>query len=89
MINSNKILIKACVLVKNEEKDLPKCLDAICNQFEDVIVIDSGSTDSSLEIAKHYKCEIIKRSFVSKFGIGEQRNWVLSNQQSKCEYIFL
>lgn len=86
-MNSKKILIKACVLTKNEEKDLTFCLSALSEQFERIIVLDSGSKDSTLNIAKKFNCEIIERIPKEKFIIGEQRNWILFNQRDKCEYV--
>ena len=82
-----KLLVKVCVLTKNEEKDLPLCLQSLSKQFKDIIVLDSGSNDRTLEIAKNFGCEILVNTLPGKFALGKQRAWVLSNQKKFCEYI--
>lgn len=55
--------VSIIIRTKNEEKGLPKCLDAIKNQtFQDfeIIIVDSGSTDNTLEIAKEHNCKIVE-----------------------------
>ncbi|MFX1311073.1 MAG: glycosyltransferase family 2 protein [Promethearchaeota archaeon] len=57
-------LISIVIRTKNEEKGLPKLLQCIRNQIIDknyeIIIVDSGSTDRTLEIAKKSKLKIIK-----------------------------
>lgn len=53
--------ISLIIPVYNEEKYLARCLDSVKNQtepFDEVIIINDGSTDSSLEIAKRYDFKI-------------------------------
>ena len=45
--------IAACLIVKNEEALLSRCLDSV-KGFDEIIVCDTGSTDSTVEIAKKY-----------------------------------
>lgn len=46
--------ISLCMIVKNEEKVLARCLDSICNAVDEIIITDTGSTDHTKEIAKKY-----------------------------------
>lgn len=46
--------ISLCMIVKNEEKVLGRCLDSICNAVDEIIITDTGSTDRTKEIAKKY-----------------------------------
>ena len=87
MLTHAKLLVKVCVLTKNEEKDLPLCLQSLSKQFKDIIVLDSGSNDHTLEIAKNYGCEILVNIMPGKFIISKQRSWILSNQKKFCDYI--
>lgn len=66
--------IAAVVLTKNEENDLENCLKSLSWATE-IFVVDSGSTDKTLEIAKKYKATILSRAF-DNFAM--QRNFALS-----------
>ncbi len=46
----------------NEEADLPRCLNSV-SFADEILVIDSGSTDRTLEIARKYQAQIIKHPF--------------------------
>ena len=46
--------ISAALIVKNEEKYLARCLDSIKDQVDEIIIVDTGSTDKTLAIAKRY-----------------------------------
>ena len=60
--------------VRNEEKNLPGCLAAIGHDLaRHVVVIDSGSTDKTHEIAKQFGAEIINFEWNGKFP--KKRNW--------------
>lgn len=72
-----EIDISIVILTKNEEKYIGSTLDMIFSQDIDkkyeVIVIDSGSRDSTLEIAKRYPVKIVEIS-AQEFGHGRTRN---------------
>lgn len=56
-MNINDCIVSIIVPVYNTEKYLSKCLDSLCNQTYDnleIIVIDDGSTDNSLNIINNY-----------------------------------
>lgn len=62
--------------VKNEEKNLPGCLDAIGSDFAaKIVIIDSGSTDTTKTIAFEYGVELIDFKWNGKFP--KKRNWYL------------
>lgn len=48
------ITISLCMIVKNEEKVLKRCLDSVADLVEELIIVDTGSTDSTKEIAAAY-----------------------------------
>lgn len=75
--------VAAVVLTKNEAADLPKCLKSL-SWVNDIFVLDSGSTDETLALAKKYQAKILKREFDNfsaqrNFALGKvgSYNWVL------------
>ncbi len=81
MINKNKI--SAVIITKNEEANIERCLKSL-HWVDEIVVVDSGSTDRTLEICKQYECKIIETDWLG-FGRTKQLavnsasyNWVLS-----------
>jgi len=65
------INISVIILTKNSQKYLSQVLTAL-KEFEEVIIIDNGSSDNTLQIAKKFKnCKIIKEEFI---GFGPLKN---------------
>ncbi|MCT4618898.1 MAG: glycosyltransferase [Marinisporobacter sp.] len=52
------MLLSLCVITKNEEKNLPKCLESVKDIVDEMIVIDTGSTDDTVKIAKSYGAKV-------------------------------
>ena len=55
--------ISVIILTFNVEKNLPDCLSALDGLAEQVVVVDSGSTDRTLEIARSWGAEIVEHPF--------------------------
>ncbi|HEU4435931.1 MAG TPA: glycosyltransferase, partial [candidate division Zixibacteria bacterium] len=43
--------ISAVILTKNEERNLPRCLESV-RWADEILILDSGSTDGTVEVAK-------------------------------------
>jgi glycosyltransferase involved in cell wall biosynthesis len=83
---NNLLDLTIAIPVKNEEINLPRCLNAIGkNLARYVVVIDSGSTDRTREIARNYGVEIIDFQWNGKFP--KKRNWYLRNYPIKTKWI--
>jgi glycosyltransferase involved in cell wall biosynthesis len=72
----NEIPVTIIIPVKNEEINLPLCLEPLKN-FSQIIVVDSGSTDRTPEIAIEYNVEYI--NFIWNGQFPKKRNWALQN----------
>lgn len=75
--------ISACIIAKNEEKNIAKCLESIYNVCDEIIVVDTGSIDKTAEIAREYSAKVIKSKWNEDFS--EARNTALS--YAKYDYI--
>ncbi|WP_128543339.1 glycosyltransferase family 2 protein [Larkinella soli] len=72
--------------VRNEEQNLPKCLKAIGSDLaRHVVVIDSGSTDRTAEIARFYGAEVVDFVWDGKFP--KKRNWYLRNYTPATKWV--
>lgn len=73
------------VITKNEEASLERCLQSVAGVADEIVVVDSGSTDATLEIAREFGAKIIQPQDWPGFGPQKQRaheaangEWILS-----------
>ena len=64
--------ISAVLIVKNEQESLASCLDTLL-WVDEIIVVDAGSTDRTIEIAEKYTDKIFSKSDWQGYGIQRQR----------------
>ncbi len=76
--------ISILLLTFNEERNLPACLKAI-DWCDDIVVLDSFSTDRTVEIAKKSGAHVYQRQFDDFAG---QRNFALANYEFRHEWVF-
>lgn len=50
--------VSLCMIVKNEETYLPKCLNSIKDIVDEIIIVDTGSTDKTVDIAKSFGAKV-------------------------------
>ena len=70
-----------CMIVKNEERVLAECLESVKNGFTQIVVVDTGSTDRTKEIALSYGVELYEMPWPDNFSAA--RNVSLSYARSK------
>lgn len=78
------VSISVLILTKNEQQDLPGCLDSVA-WADDIFVLDSFSTDKTIEVANNYGVHVKQRTFD---GYASQRNFGL-NLPFKHEWILI
>ncbi len=59
--------ISLCMIVKNEEEVLARCLDSVKEAVDEIIIVDTGSTDKSKEIAGKYTNKVFDFEWVNDF----------------------
>lgn len=75
--------ISALILTKNEELHIARCIESISRVVDEIIIIDSFSTDQTLSIINGYNCRLIQRDWVNysdQFNFGQSKasfDWVL------------
>ncbi|MFA5032164.1 MAG: glycosyltransferase [bacterium] len=76
--------ISLCMMVKNEEKNLSKCLESVKDLADEIIIVDTGSSDRTVEIAKSYGAKIYYFNWCDDFS--KARNETL--KYATKEWIF-
>ncbi len=71
-----KTTLTLSMIVKNEEKYLEGCLSSVKDLVDEIIIVDTGSTDSTLEIAKKFDAKIFHFEWIEDFSAA--RNYALS-----------
>ena len=84
--SSAKLPVSAIVAVRNEEKNLPRCLEAL-REVGEVYVVDSGSTDSTPEIARSFGVNVVQ--FHYQGGWPKKRQWAMDHLPLAYDWIFL
>ena len=70
------ITISLCMIVKNEEEVLARCLDSVKDLVEEIIIVDTGSYDKTKEIAYKYTDKVY--DFLWENDFSEARNFAFS-----------
>jgi len=71
-----KLKISLCMIVKNEESCLGRCLKSVREYVDEIVIVDTGSTDKTVEIAESYGAKIYHHPWENDFS--KHRNQSLS-----------
>ena len=77
MVKNNSLSV--VIITKNEEKNIARCLSAV-QWADELIVVDSGSTDKTIEIAESFGAKIFKRDWP---GDGAQKHYGINQANQK------
>lgn len=78
------ITISLCMIVKNEEAVLNRCLDTVADLVDEIVIVDTGSTDATKTIAARYTDKIYDFQWIDDFSAA--RNFAFS--KATQEYIY-
>lgn len=77
------ITLSVCLIVKNEEDNLANCLNCVKQFADEIVIVDTGSTDNTVEIARKYTNNIYFFQWQDDFSLA--RNFSFS--KATCDYI--
>lgn len=75
------IILSACLIVKNEEQRLPQCLESLRSLADEIIVVDTGSSDRTVAIAKKYQARVFHFAWCDDFS--QARNYAIAQAKGK------
>jgi glycosyltransferase involved in cell wall biosynthesis len=76
--------ISACIITRNEESNLPRCLESLRDIADEIVIVDSGSTDRTPFIATDFNARFIRHDWEGyvgqkNFALGKaSHDWILS-----------
>jgi glycosyltransferase involved in cell wall biosynthesis len=83
---SSRVPVSVIVPIKNEAGNLPRCLESI-RWADEIFVVDSHSTDRSIEIAQQFGAEVVQFEFNGTWP--KKKNWALENLPFRNEWVFI
>ncbi|MGI0491103.1 glycosyltransferase family 2 protein [Alkalinema pantanalense CENA528] len=84
--NSPKIPVSVLIPARNEEANLPACLQSV-SRADEVFVVDSQSSDRSVEIAESYGAQVVQFQFNGRYP--KKKNWSLDNLPFRNPWVLI
>ena len=78
------MFLSILILTKDEEENLPICLESLKELNADIFIVDSSSTDRTIDIARRFGCKVYEHAFENH---AKQVNWALGNLPIKTPWI--
>ncbi|GAB6992234.1 glycosyltransferase family 2 protein [Paenibacillus pini] len=75
------ITISLCMIVKNEETALPRCLASVASAVDQIIIVDTGSTDNTISTAQPFKANIHTFQWIDDFSAARNYAFSLADQE--------
>ena len=72
--------ISLCMIVKNEEKTIGRCLDSIHNIVDEIIIVDTGSTDATKDIVSRYTDNLYVFEWINNFAAARNFSFSLATK---------
>ena len=61
------LTLSLCMIVRDEQEMLPRCLAAVAGAVDEIVIVDTGSTDATIEIARSFGAMLIEREWTGSF----------------------
>jgi glycosyltransferase involved in cell wall biosynthesis len=81
-----KVKVSVMIPTLNEESNMPRCLDHL-QWADEVVVVDSGSADRTVEIAQAYGCRVVDFDWNGQWP--KKKNWALRHVDFKHEWVLI
>lgn len=75
--------VSVCMIVKDEERNLPECLEQVRRFADEVVVVDTGSTDATERIARAYADKVYRLPFSGDFAAARNASF----SHGTCDYL--
>jgi len=69
------VKLSVVIITLNEEKNIGRCLESVKGIADEIVVVDSGSTDNTIEICRRLKARVVHHPFEGHI---QQKNWAIS-----------
>ncbi|QSZ27972.1 glycosyltransferase [Aceticella autotrophica] len=79
-INLYNITLSLCLITKDEEKNIARCINSVKDIVDEIVVVDTGSKDKTVEIAESFGAKVIHAKWEDDFS--KARNIAIENATS-------
>ena len=79
------ITLSLCMIVKDEEDVLGRCIDSVKSIVDEIIIVDTGSVDATKDIAKSYTDKVYDFKWIDDFSAA--RNFSFSKATSSSYFL--
>lgn len=79
-----KAALTVIVPTLNEQSNLPDCLHSVCGWANQVLVVDSGSTDATVQVARGAGAEVLVHDYA---GPAQQKNWAMAHPSIRNRWV--
>ena len=69
------MILSAALMVKNEQVHLERCLKSLCQLLPQIVVLDTGSSDNTIDIAKKYTNLIYHQTWKNDFALHRNKSF--------------
>lgn len=95
MDSGTRIRLTVCVIAKNEARFLPGCLESVRDWADEIVVVDTGSTDNTMDVARRMGARVFSEEWRSDFSLARNAaisratgDWILSlDADERLDYI--